>query len=120
MKSLKEYILEHTVDVKESKQCSEETKEFTFNFDGIENGEEIAKSFAEKDYASVDGNSVTLTVCKGNECENCKEMKEKISEIRGAQKNKSDESYAQKTKKLEDLMNEVSEYTKKEEKNEEE
>lgn len=107
MKSLKEFILEQTVQ-----EENEETKEFTFDFTDIDNGEEIAKSFAEKEGVSVDGSKVTITVQKGTECDNCKEMKSKIDEIRKQQKNHSDESYAQKTKKLEDLMKEVSEFTK--------
>lgn len=116
MKSLHDYILEQSTVI----EAEEETKEFTFDFEGIEGGEDIVKSFEEKEGASVDGSKVTLTVQKGTECDNCKEMKSKIKEIRGQQKNHSDESYAQKTKKLEDTINEVSEYTKNEQSSEEE
>lgn len=57
MKTLKEYLV---------RESTEECKTFTFNFDRVDNAEEIVKSLGEQNNVTVSGNAVTVNVCKDN------------------------------------------------------
>lgn len=98
MKSLRDYILE----------SSEESKTFTFDFTGIENGEDTVKSLSEQDCITVDGQKVTLKVCKDCSYDTAVDiLQQTIEGLRKTQKSINDESYAQKTKKLQVTLSEV-------------
>lgn len=100
MKSLKEYILES-----ESGSC----KTFTFDFGGIENGEETVKSLEGKENYKIDGNKVTVTVCSEKEPD-IEILQQAIESMREQSKHSSSEQYAQKTKALATKLSEMFEY----------
>jgi len=106
MKSLKEYLIESNIS--ESNECGE-SKTFTFDFTGIENGEETVKSLEGKENYSIDGNKVTVTICSEKDT-NIEILQQAIEMARKSQKNSSNEQYAQKTKALATKLSELFEY----------
>lgn len=106
MKSLKAYLMESNGC--DSGKCTE-SKTFTFDFTDIENGEETVKSLEGKENYAIDGNKVTVTVCK--DCKTDIEiLQQAIEHARHSQKVSSNEQYAQKTKKLEATLGELFDY----------
>lgn len=101
MKSLVEFILE-------SKEAS--TSTVSFNFDGIDNVEELIKSFNDMENVTVDGNTVSVTVSDSN-YENLSDVVDKLSETikgeRDSEKSTNDEQYAQKVQKLEKSLSKL-------------
>ena len=106
MRSLKEYLIESNVS--EAAECTD-SKTFTFDFTDIENGEETVKSFEGKENYAIDGNKVTVTICKDKETDT-EILQQAVQSIRKQQKNSSNEQYAQKTKKLEVTLGELFDY----------
>lgn len=106
MKSLKEYLIESNIS--ESTECKE-SKTFTFDFTGIENGEETVKSLEGKENYSIDGNKVTVTICSEKDT-NIEILQQAIEMARKSQKNSSNEHYAQKTKALAVKLSELFDY----------
>ena len=106
MKSLKEYLIESNIS--ESNECGE-SKTFTFDFTGIENGEETVKSLEGKENYSIDGNKVTVTICSEKDT-SIEILQQAIEMARKSQKNSSNEQYAQKTKALATKLSELFEY----------
>ena len=106
MRSLKEYLIESNVS--EAAECAN-SKTFTFDFTGIENGEETVKSLEGKENYEIDGNKVTVTICSDKE-KDTEILRQAIESIRKQQKNSSNEQYAQKTKALATKLSEIDEY----------
>jgi len=101
MKRLQDYIIE----------SSSESKTFTFNFDGITGGEDIVKSLSDDENVTVDGNKVTVTIKKDVNIETVQDiLQQGIQAARKEQKSISDETYGQKTAKLEKTLGEMNNY----------
>ena len=105
MKSLQEFIIEQV-------QVNEEasSKTITFNFKDLENDEETLKSFEDKEYCTIDGEKLTVTVTPDNFDkleEVVKHLQEYTSTIRNSTKRSADETYAQKTKSFEEKMDDL-------------
>ena len=110
MKSLKDYIIESTVQ-----EAEENTKTFTLDFNGIDDSTDIVNSL--KAIAGVkedEENKLVFTVYKSQEPEYLSKLKEVIKDISSQQKNYSDEQYAQKVKKLKDSLKEIESFSSKE------
>lgn len=107
MKTLKEYINEN-INITEK---SEESKLFTFDFTDMENGEETVKSLTDKEYVTVDGNKVTVEIKKDANIETVKDiLQQSIQSLRTSQKSINNETYAQKTAKLEKTLGEMNDF----------
>ena len=110
MKALKDFISE---SINEEAKESKMSKTFEFDFTDIEGAKEILDSFKDKENVEIDENKLKLTISDTNKATSeIDTLTSKIKDIRGAQKNFSDESYAQKTKKLESKLSEVDEFLK--------
>ena len=117
MKHLQEYISE-AIEVVEA---SEESKSFTFDFTDMENGEETVKSLADREGVTVDGNKVTVEIKKDANVTNVQDiLQQAIQILRKSQKSVNDETYAQKTAKLEKTLGEMNDFIDKVENPEEE
>ena len=117
MKHLQEFISE-AIEVKEA---SEETKSFTFDFTDMENGEDIVKSLTDREGVTVDGNKVTVEIKKDTNVTNVQDiLQQSIQTLRKSQKSINDETYAQKTAKLEKTLGEMNDFIDKVENPEEE
>lgn len=122
MKSLKDYILEHSqnVNVQESAKPTDSAKTFNFNLAGVDGTEEFLKELtakAEEEKLNFNATetsfSITITKeqCKDDSINNVKNMIETfVKDARKHQKNASNETYAQKTKSLENMMNEMNDF----------
>lgn len=111
MKSLKDFIIESTVQ-----ESEENTKTFTLDFNGIDDSTDMVNSL--KAIAGVkedEENKLVFTVYKSQEPEYLSKLKEVIKDISAQQKNYSDEQYAQKVKKLKDSLKEIESFSSKEE-----
>lgn len=108
MKSLSEYVKEQfDSEVHESKEC----KSMTFNFNGMDDCDEILKQFGEIKSASVNDKEVEV-LCDANidELKKVYDILKKYSDSqRKSQHRASDEQYAQKTIKFENKVNELAE-----------
>lgn len=105
MKSLLEYINEAS-----KCKCGKDCKKFTFNFDGIDNGEETLKSLADIDCCEVDGTSVTVCVCPDDphKVDTAQDILQQAIQIeRNGTKSTNNESYAQKVVKLEKSLSDM-------------
>ena len=117
MKHLQEYINE-AIEVIEA---SEESKSFTFDFTDMENGEDIVKSLTDREGVTIDGNKVTVEIKKGANVTNAQDiLQQSIQTLRKSQKSINDETYAQKTAKLEKTLGEMNDFIDKVENPEEE
>jgi len=117
MKHLQEFISE-AIEVKEA---SEETKSFTFDFTDMENGEDIVKSLTDREGVTVDGNKVTVEIKKDTNVTNIQDiLQQSIQTLRKSQKSINDETYGQKTAKLEKTLGEMNDFIDKVENPEEE
>jgi Zn-dependent metalloprotease len=117
MKRLQEFISE-AIEVKEA---SEETKSFTFDFTDMENGEDIVKSLTDREGVTVDGNKVTVEIKKDTNVTNVQDiLQQSIQTLRKSQKSINDETYGQKTAKLEKTLGEMNDFIDKVENPEEE
>lgn len=107
MKNLYEYVQEslETIIINEG-----QSKSFTFNFNGIIDSEDFIKSLEEQEYVTIDGEKVTVNVTDENKdkLETVIDLLQQfIDKSRKDTKNASDETYAQKTKSLEDKLGEM-------------
>lgn len=112
MKSLVDYIRESS---EEEKKQVPSSKSFSFNFSGLEGVEEFIKSVneLENENIEVEDEKVKVTVSKEDTeaSEGAFELLQDFIELRNKdQKNASDESYAVKTHKLMDTLNDWREY----------
>ena len=111
MKSLKDFIIESTVE-----EAEETSKTFTLDFNGIEDSTDMVNTLKAKEGVTEDDENVlTFTVQKGTTPSYIEDLKKIVSDIRAQQKNHSDETYAQKTKKFDDAVKQIEEFAKKEE-----
>lgn len=105
MKNLKEYINEKL------NESNEESKDFVFDFEGIENGEETVNSLNNREHVTVDGNKVTVTIKKDINIDTVQDiLQQAIQVARKSQKSINDEQYAQKTAKLEKTLGAMNEF----------
>lgn len=105
MKNLKEYINEKL------NESNEESKDFVFDFEGIENGEETVNSLNNREHVTVDGNKVTVTIKKDINIDTVQDiLQQAIQVARKSQKSINDEQYAQKTAKLEKTLGSMNDY----------
>lgn len=122
MKSLKDYILEHSqnTNVQESAKPTDAAKTFNFNFAGVEGAEEFLKELtveAEEEKLNFNATetsfSITITreQCEDNSINKIRTKLEKfIKDSRKGMKNASSETYAQKTHTLLNLVEEMIEF----------
>ena len=105
MKSLQEYVNEHI------NEAQEDSKDFTFNFDGIENGEETVKSLENRENVTIEDQKVTVTIKKDVNIDTVQDiLQQAIQTARKNQKSINDEQYAQKTAKLEKTLGEMNDF----------
>lgn len=117
MKRLQEYISEAIKVV----EASEESKSFTFDFTDMENGEDIVKSLTDQENVTVDGNKVTVEIKKDAKIDTVQDiLQQSIQTLRKSQKSINNETYAQKTAKLEKTLGEMNDFIDKVENPEEE
>jgi len=117
MKTLKEYINEN-VNINEE---TEESKSFTFDFTDMENAEDIVKSLENREGVTIEGTKVTVEIKKDANVINVQDiLQQSIQTLRKSQKSINDESYAQKTAKLEKTLGEMNDFIDKVENPEEE
>ena len=122
MKSLKDYILEHSqkVNVQESAKQTNAAKTFDFNFAGVDGAEEFLKELTSKaedeklNFTATETSfSITITreQCADDSINEIKTLLKKfIDDVRKQQKNSSNEQYAQKTHGLLDLVDDMIEF----------
>lgn len=120
MKSLKDYILEHSQNVQESAKPTDAAKTFDFNFAGVDGAEEFLKELtAEAEEEKLNFNatetsfSITITKeqCDDDSINKIRTKLEKfIKDSRKGMKNASSETYAQKTHALLNLVEEMIEF----------
>ena len=102
MKSLQEFINEQAevnVDITEAK----DSKEITFDFTDLENGEETLKSLEDKEGCTIEDNKLTVKITNDNadKLDTVQDILQQFAEtVRSSVKRSSDEQYAQKTKKF--------------------
>ena len=109
MKSLKEFISESVVI--EASDDKPESKDFTFDFTDMENGEETVKSFADMSNVSVEDKKVTVTVKKDANIDTVQDiLQQAIDILRRSSKSRNYENYAQKTAKLERTLGEMNNF----------
>ena len=108
MKRLQEFINEQAevnVNITEAK----DSKEITFDFTDLENGEETLKSLEDKEGCTVEDNKLTIKITGDNvdKLDTVQDILQQYSDtIRSSQKRSSDEQYAQKTIKFEKKVGE--------------
>ena len=106
MKSLQEYVNEHM-----TVEAAEESKDFVFNFADIENGEDTVKSLENRENVSIEDQKVTVTIKKDVNIDTVQDiLQQAIQTVRKSQKSINDETYAQKTAKLEKTLGEMNEF----------
>lgn len=120
MKSLMDYIIEHSQNVQESAKPTDAAKTFDFNFAGVDGAEEFLKELtAEAEEEKLNFNatetsfSITITreQCADDSINDIKTKLEKfIKDSRKGMKNASSETYAQKTHALLNLVEEMIEF----------
>lgn len=105
MKSLINYIKESCV------LESEEVKIVKFNFNGIDNSEELLKSLESYDYVTVDDKEVKISISKDNytKLDSVQDiLQQSIEKERNSAKSTNNEEYAQKVVKLEKQLAKMS------------
>ena len=105
MKSLINYIKESCV------LESEEAKIVKFNFNGIDNSEELLKSLESYDYVTVDDNEVKISISKDNydKLDSVQDiLQQSIEKERNSTKSTNNEEYAQKVVNLEKQLAKMS------------
>jgi ElaB/YqjD/DUF883 family membrane-anchored ribosome-binding protein len=120
MKSLMDYIIEHSQNVQESAKPTDAAKTFDFNFAGVDGAEEFLKELtAEAEEEKLNFNatetsfSITITreQCADDSINKIRTKLEKfIKDSRKGMKNASSETYAQKTHALLNLVEEMIEF----------
>jgi ElaB/YqjD/DUF883 family membrane-anchored ribosome-binding protein len=120
MKSLMDYIIEHSQNVQESAKPTDAAKTFDFNFAGVDGAEEFlkeltAKAEEEKLNFNATETSFSITItreqCADDSINDIKTKLEKfIKDSRKGMKNASSETYAQKTHALLNLVEEMIEF----------
>lgn len=102
MKSLIEYI-----NYKAISESKSDSTSVTFNFDGIDNSEELLKSLTDMEYVTVDGSKVTVTISSDN-CNKLDTVQDILQQAiqmeRSGQRSSSSEQYAQKVASLEKAL----------------
>lgn len=116
MKSLIDYIKEQREDevAVEMQEINEAAKSIKFNFNGMDNADDILKQFGTIQSASVNDKEVEV-MCDANidELKKVYDILKKYSDgERNSQHRSSDEQYAQKTIKFEDKVKELDEMIK--------
>ena len=102
MKRLQEFINEQSevnVNITEAK----DSKEITFDFTDLENGEETLKSLEDKEGCTIEDNKLTVKITGDNvdKLDTVQDILQQFAEtVRSSVKRSSDEQYAQKTKKF--------------------
>ena len=77
----------------------------------IENGEETVKSLEEKENVSIEDQKVTVTIKKDVNIDTVQDILQQAIQIaHKSQKSVNDETYAQKTAKLEKTLGEMNEF----------
>lgn len=95
MKDLRDYILE-SVQLNEAAA----SKVFTFDFTGLEQGEETLKSFEDREGCEIEGQKLTVKVTDKNvdKMDSVQDILQQYAEtITKSTQNASNEQYAQKT-----------------------
>lgn len=106
MKSLKEFIIESCDKCKDS-----EKREFVFDFSDINHGEETVKSLQDLENVTIDGLKVKINICKDCDIETVQDiLQQAVMTARSEQENKSNETYAQKTAKLEKTLKSMDDF----------
>lgn len=103
MKSLSQYITEKLM------LESDESKTYTFDFAGLGNAEETAKSVEE--YGDVDGTKVTLSVSLSDKAEIARSIIQKYYDsLYNSEERSSDETKAAKIKKIGSTLSDIDSY----------
>lgn len=106
MKSLAEFI-------KESKEEKTTSKTLTFNFNGIDNVEEIIKTLSEVETFNVEDNKVTLTINADNIGDITPELEKLENVIKGEREgthSSNNEQYSQLVSALERTLKEAKDF----------
>lgn len=107
MKSLEQFISEKLQVV----EANEESRDFSFDFKDIENGEETVKSLENRQNVTIDDQKVTVTIKKDINIDTVQDiLQQAIQTVRKSQKSIDNEQYAQKTAKLEKTLGEMNDY----------
>ena len=106
MKSLVEFI-------KESKEEKPSSKTLTFNFNGIDNVDEIIKTLSEDETLNIDGNKVTLTINADN-IDDIQTPLQKLENVIKAERkgthSSNNEQYSQLVSSLERTLKEAKDF----------
>ena len=109
MKSLRDFISESVII--EASDDKQESRDFTFDFTDMENAKDTVKSFADIENVSVNDNKVTVTVKKDENLETVQDiLQQSIQTLRRSSKSINNETYAQKTAKLERTLGEMNDF----------
>lgn len=107
MRTLKDYILE---DKEKDEDTTQSSTSVTFDFDGLEDCEDVLKSVEDNENCQIDGKKVTIEVTQDN-YEDLGDIKDILQDytdkIRSSSKRSNDEKYAQLTKKFKSRLNEL-------------
>lgn len=106
MKSLVEFI-------KESKEEKPSSKTLTFNFNGIDNVDEIIKTLSEDETLNIDGNKVSLTINADNIDDIQTPLQKLENVIKGERKgthSSNNEQYSQLVSSLERTLKEAKDF----------
>jgi len=107
MKSLEQFISEKLQVV----EAKEESRDFSFDFKDIENGEDTVKSLENRENVTVEDQKVTVTIKKDVNITTVQDiLQQAIQTVRKSQKSIDNEQYAQKTAKLEKTLGEMNDY----------
>lgn len=106
MKSLQDFVNEQM-----TVEAAEESKDFVFNFADMENGEETVKSLQNREHVTIEDQKVTVTIKKDANIDTVQDiLQQAIQSLRKSQKSINDETYAQKTAKLEKTLGEMNDF----------
>ena len=106
MKSLQEFVTEQM-----TVEANEESKDFTFDFTGVENGEETVKSLENRENVSIEDQKVTVTIKKDVNIETVQDiLQQAIQTARKSASSINNEQMGQKTAKLEKTLGEMNEF----------
>lgn len=107
MKTLRDYILE---DKEKDEETTPSSTSVTFDFDGLEDSEDVLKSFEDNENCQIDDKKVTIEVTQDNykDLSDVKDiLQDYTDKIRSSPKRSSDEKYAQLTKKFKSRLNDL-------------
>ena len=106
MKSLQEFVTEQM-----TVEANEESKDFTFDFTGVENGEETVKSLENRENVSIEDQKVTVTIKKDVNIETVQDiLQQAIQTARKSASSINNEQMGQKTAKLEKTLGEMNDF----------